>query len=274
MTNVLTTLKTKSHYWRQPTAIIFDWAGTLVDSGSRSPIIAFQSALHKHGLVVPTSDIAKHMGMGKRAHLEHIFKSMGLTPKSRDVDRIYADYQAEQLELLKMPEFTQPLRRVESTLKYLQTKYDIQLGLTTGFNDLMHKQIIKTLTDNGSELPKLLNPNLCIPTESPIRGRPYPDALRAIKRRLHLDPMREASQVWKIDDTRVGLEEGLYAKCTSIGVYQHSNYNDSTLHKIMSSPLEVNKYQTHVDGVAEELNNAHLLLPSVADLPWAIERYI
>ena len=53
-------------------AVIFDWAGTTVDYGSRAPIVAFQQAFANVGIEITEAEIRKDMGLDKYTHIHKI----------------------------------------------------------------------------------------------------------------------------------------------------------------------------------------------------------
>ena len=55
-------------------AVIFDWAGTLVDFGSLAPLLSMKRVFEEAGVTVSEGDIRVAMGLGK---LDHI-KAVGL----------------------------------------------------------------------------------------------------------------------------------------------------------------------------------------------------
>ena len=57
-------------------AVIFDWAGTIVDHGSRAPLEAFRRIFEEIDLELTDEEIRGPMGLGKR---EHIAALLGLT---------------------------------------------------------------------------------------------------------------------------------------------------------------------------------------------------
>ena len=50
-------------------AIILDWAGTVVDHGSRAPMGAFVKAFAHFGVTISIADARGPMGMAKRDHI-------------------------------------------------------------------------------------------------------------------------------------------------------------------------------------------------------------
>ncbi len=53
-------------------AVIFDWAGTMVDYGSRAPAIVFQEIFKQEGVEISPGQAREPMGMAKREHIAAI----------------------------------------------------------------------------------------------------------------------------------------------------------------------------------------------------------
>ena len=53
-------------------AIVFDWAGTMIDHGSRAPAIVFQEIFHQQGIEITVDQAREPMGMAKREHIAAI----------------------------------------------------------------------------------------------------------------------------------------------------------------------------------------------------------
>jgi phosphonoacetaldehyde hydrolase len=49
--------------------VVFDWAGTTVDHGSRAPVAAFVRAFAGHGVEVTPDEARGPMGLHKRDHI-------------------------------------------------------------------------------------------------------------------------------------------------------------------------------------------------------------
>lgn len=53
-------------------AAILDWAGTVVDHGSRAPMDAFVRAFAEFGVAISIADARGPMGMAKRDHIRMV----------------------------------------------------------------------------------------------------------------------------------------------------------------------------------------------------------
>ncbi|CAJ1225903.1 hypothetical protein [Lactiplantibacillus xiangfangensis] len=80
-------------------AVIFDWAGTTIDYGSRAPIVAFQKAFDNVGITITEAEIRQDMGLDKYTHICKIINlpavqndwqaRFQVLPSSDDCDRIF-----------------------------------------------------------------------------------------------------------------------------------------------------------------------------------------
>src|ERR1700739_1585743 len=89
----------------QPTlqAVIFDWAGTIVDPGSRAPMGAFVKAFASFGVDISIADARGPMGMAKRDHIRMVGQAPAVAASWRsrhgpdfneaDVDAIFAVFE-------------------------------------------------------------------------------------------------------------------------------------------------------------------------------------
>ena len=89
-------------------AVIFDWAGTLVDFGSLAPTQIFVEAFAEFDVQVSIEEARGPMGMGKWDHIrtlcnqpqvaERYRQAFGRTPTDDDVTAIYQRFMPLQIE--------------------------------------------------------------------------------------------------------------------------------------------------------------------------------
>ena len=80
-------------------AVIFDWAGTLVDYGSRAPMGAFVETFAEFGVAIRIEEARGPMGMAKRPHIATLCAlprvraawatRHGRAPDESDIDALY-----------------------------------------------------------------------------------------------------------------------------------------------------------------------------------------
>jgi phosphonoacetaldehyde hydrolase len=54
--------------------VVFDWAGTLVDFGSRAPLTAFLETFAKHNLMLTVPQVRGPMGLAKYDHVRTLLE--------------------------------------------------------------------------------------------------------------------------------------------------------------------------------------------------------
>jgi phosphonoacetaldehyde hydrolase len=80
-------------------AVIFDWAGTVVDYGSLAPMGAFVETFEQFGVSITIDEARGPMGMAKRPHIAALMAlprisrawadKYGHAPREADIDAVY-----------------------------------------------------------------------------------------------------------------------------------------------------------------------------------------
>ena len=80
-------------------AVIFDISGTVLDYGSRGPVVAFVELFSRHGVAVTEAEARGPMGAHKKDHIwtilsdvsmgERWTRANGAAPTRDDLDRLY-----------------------------------------------------------------------------------------------------------------------------------------------------------------------------------------
>ena len=80
-------------------AVIFDWAGTIVDYGSLAPMGAFVETFAEFGVAISIDEARGPMGMAKRPHIAALVslpriaeawkQKHGHPPTDKDIDALY-----------------------------------------------------------------------------------------------------------------------------------------------------------------------------------------
>src|SRR5262245_5820922 len=91
-------------------AILFDWAGTTVDYGSRAPTSVFLRIFERRGVNITVPEARGPMGMAKREHIATVLalprvtaewaKVHGRAPVDGDVQAMYDEFLPLQKETL------------------------------------------------------------------------------------------------------------------------------------------------------------------------------
>jgi len=200
-------------------AVICDWAGTMVDFGSLSPVAAFKEAFGRHGFEVSFDEIRAHMGMLKLDHTrailestkERFFLHFGFHPTEIDAKAIYHHFEPALFHSLK--EHSKPIRGAVEFADALKQK-GIKLGSTTGYTCSMMEVVLNEAAKEGYRPECYVCPSTYLP------GRPNPFMIYKNAIELEVFPL---SSIVKIGDTLSDIREGLNAGCWSIGVAMSGN---------------------------------------------------
>ena len=121
-------------------AILFDWAGTTVDHGSRAPVEVFLEVFRRAGVEISAAEARGPMGRAKRDHLETLLAlpriaeawrfRHGRPAVAADVDCLYADFlPLQSLVLERHAEVIAGVPEVVSECR----KRGLKIGATTGY---------------------------------------------------------------------------------------------------------------------------------------------
>lgn len=251
-------------------AIIFDWAGTLVDYGSCAPPGAFVAAFAEHGVTVTQDQARAPMGMAKREHIAAILNTpevleawrarYGQAPDEHAIELIYQSFLPLQLHCIER--YSAVIPGVVQAVQRLQCR-GIKIGSSTGYTRELMQRVLPIAEREGLRIEVVL-------TASDIdRGRPAPWLIFENARRLGVYPM---SRVVKVDDTVAGIEAGRNAGVWCVGVSRTGNLVGLDQDAFASLAPE---QQTELVGSASRRlfdAGAHVVIESVADCDAAIER--
>ena len=207
---------------------IFDLGGTLVDKYSMTPMLAFKRTFEKYKIHLKPKDIYRDMGIEKSEHISKILdfdnskaiwnERYNRSPNSQDVSKLFKEFRDHQRTLVKnhmtiLPE-TQPV------IKELR-RSGVKIAVNTGFDQDTMIAVLEKLNRYGI-YPDASLSSTCMP----IPGRPDPSMIYELMKRCDVQDPKE---VVKIDDTPVGIKEGINARCHTIGVARwsaHMGVND------------------------------------------------
>lgn len=251
-------------------AVIFDWAGTVVDYGSRAPVMAVMRAFSAHDVPVTMDEARGPMGMSKREHLQAMMAMPrirqawqavhGDEPVEQAVDRLYTGFLQTQAGLLL--EHADLIPGCQEMIAELRRRR-LKVGSSTGYTKELMDVLAPAVHEQG------FTPDAMVCATDVPQGRPAPWECLENARRLQVFPMQS---VVKVDDTTVGVEAGLNAGMWAVGIARSGNLvglSQTELERL--SPAE---QQSRVQSAYEQLYavGAHLVVDSVADLPAALDR--
>lgn len=202
-------------------AVIFDWAGTMVDFGCMAPVHALVEVFDAEGVALSEAEARADMGKAKRDHLAAILanpdvaarwlKRFGSPSGEADIDRVYAKLEpAMAAAAAKASELIPGAAECFAEL----TRLGIRIGSGSGYTPQMMAAIRESAARQGYQ------PEVVICSGDTPSGRPAPLMTWAALIQLDAWP---ASHCIKVDDAPVGIAEGRNAGCWTVGIAASGN---------------------------------------------------
>ena len=247
-------------------AVIFDWAGTLVDFGSLAPTQIFVEAFASFGITITLAQARGPMGLSKWDHIHQLLQDesiaaqwqtvFGRTPTNEDVDAIYARFMP--LQIAKVGEFSAPIAGAVQTLQWLRAQ-GLKVGSCSGYPREVLNQLLPQAEGAG------LKPDYVVAgDELEAGGRPGPFMALANVLALGIGDVRACV---KVDDTVPGIEEGLRAGMWTVGLSLSGNEVGYSVQEFASAPEQEVEARVAVAEAKLKKAGAHYVVRSVADLP-------
>ena len=250
-------------------AVVFDWAGTILDFGSCAPMGAFVKLFAQFGIDITIDEARAPMGMAKWDHI----KALGTQPRiaaqwaarhghafsDADVDRLYEVF--TPMNAASVRDYTDFIPGALEAVHAARER-GLKIGSTTGYNRPI-MDVVTPIAAAGGYVPDNL---VC--AGDLAAGRPSPLMMYRCFADLGVWPPHA---VVKVDDTGVGLQEGLNAGTWAVGVSVSGNVNGLTLAEWQA--LDADSQQARRARATAELQaaGAHYVIDSVADLPNVLE---
>ena len=202
-------------------AVVFDWAGTMVDFGCMAPVEALIEVFAAEG--VPISDVEARRDMGKAKH-DHLTAIManpavatrwqaqkGAAASVADIERIYRNLVPAMTAAAARASILIPgAAETAAALAALGVK----IGSGTGYTREMMAGILAAAAKQGYA------PEAVVCAGETPSGRPAP--LMTWKALIALDAWPARACI-KVDDAAVGIEEGRLAGCWTVGLSASGN---------------------------------------------------
>lgn len=246
-------------------AVIFDWAGTTVDFGSLAPICAFQRLFKANGVDITIAEAREPMGTEKREHITRLtqmpriasawLEKYGQAVTEMDIDRLYEEFVPYQIEAIQ--ERAHLIPGAKEVIRGLQAE-GVKIGSNTGYN----RQMLSALSPMAANYGYRPDSSVC--SEDAPLGRPAPamSLLNAVQLGVG-----SVAHCVKVDDTTMGVEEGVNAGMWSVGVAISGNETGLDLEDWQGLPEE--QQQAYREKATMKLNSAgaHYVIDTVEDLP-------
>ncbi len=255
---------------QQVRAAIFDWAGTMVDYGSRAPATVFQEIFRREGVDITPAQAREPMGMAKREHIATITRMPDVDARWKskfsksaddgDVDRMYEKFLPLQKEVLA--DHGDMIPGAIETFQWC-LENNIRVGSSTGYTRELMEVVVPVAAAAGYK------PEVVLCAEDAPAGRPAPWLIFECMKRLNVYP---ASHVVKVDDTVVGIEAGINAGTWTIGITQTGNLVG--LSESEFAALDAVEQEKLISDAEHRMKQAgaHFVISGVAELPGTIEK--
>ena len=245
-------------------AVIFDWAGTMVDFGCMAPVDALIEAFAAQDVAISAADARRDMGRAKHDHVMAILEAPGVAgawlsakgapPSPADGDVIY-----QALEPLMEAAATRCAKLIPggAAVAARLSALGVRIGSGTGYTRQMMSGILPRAAAQG------YTPEVVVCAGETPSGRPAP--LMTWKALIALDAWPAQACV-KIDDATVGIEEGRLAGCWTIGLAGSGNGVGLNLedYRALAEPDR----RGRVAAAAEQLKSAgaDYVIETIADI--------
>jgi len=252
-------------------AVIFDWAGTLVDFGSLAPTQIFVESFATFGIAITLEQARGPMGLSKWNHIHQLLgeasiatqwqQRFGRPPSDEDVDAIYARFMPMQIE--KVGEFSAPIDGAVEVLRTLREK-GLKIGSCSGYPRVVLDRLLPQAESAG------IKPDHVVAGDDlPAGARPGPFMALANVLALGIGDVRACV---KVDDTVPGIEEGRRAGMWAVGLSLSGNEVGYAPQEYARVPEA--QVQARIAAAEAKLKGAgaHHVVRSVADLPAVLIR--
>jgi phosphonoacetaldehyde hydrolase len=245
-------------------AIIFDWAGTTVDFGSRAPMGAFVKLFESEGVQMTISQARIPMGINKWDHINALLnlpeiqsqwmRIHGGSHTSADVDRLLEIF--VPMNKVSIRECDQLIPGIAELTKTLRER-QIKIGSTTGYTKELLDILLPIAKEQGYQADALSYSG-----DTPL-GRPSPQMMHKCAEQLGLfNPL----SFIKVDDTLPGIEEGKAFGCWTVGVAVSGNALGLSLEELNALPKEESENLKNLARMKMQEMQPDYVIDSVADL--------
>jgi phosphonoacetaldehyde hydrolase len=203
-------------------AVIFDLSGTVLDYGSRGPVVAFIELFARYGVEVTAADARRPMGAHKRDHIWAMLsdpavaarweKARGEKPTRELLEKLYVEFAPLQVEVLKR--HSEVIPGVAEIVENLRQR-GIKLASTTGFDMTMMDGLMAEARRGGFTPDLFVCPDLV-----GSKGRPAPWMAFYAAQKLDVYPMKT---IIKVGDTVADIAEARAAGMWAVSVVRSGN---------------------------------------------------
>ena len=245
-------------------AVVFDWAGTILDFGSCAPMGAFVRLFEKFGVDLTIDEARGPMGMAKWDHIQVLGnlpriaaqweRVHGKPFSDADVDHLYEVF--TPMNAAVVADFADFIPGAVQMVDTLRAR-GLKIGSTTGYNRPI-MEVVTPIAAAGGYVPDNL---VC--AGDLAAGRPSPLMMYRTFADIGVWP---PSSVVKVDDTGVGIEEGLNAGTWTVGLAVSGNAVGLPLAQWEALDTAKQEALRQIATAKLKAAGAHYVIDSVADL--------
>ncbi len=250
-------------------AVVFDWAGTIVDFGSLAPMGAFVRLFANHGIQISIAQARVPMGLPKLAHIA----ALGAMPE------IAAQWQLAKGRSFSAQDATALLQEfvpmsAASAMEHSDfipgfldsyawlLEQGIGVATTTGYTRFIMEPLLAKALQAG------FAPLRTICCDDVAHSRPSPLGMQECMSTLGLSG--QGAFVVKVDDTVPGLQEGINAGCWTVGVAASGNALGWSWDQWVHASEDEREHALEDARRTLREAGAHVVVDSVADLHAAL----
>ncbi|WP_420332694.1 phosphonoacetaldehyde hydrolase [Roseibium sp.] len=251
-------------------AVVFDWAGTMIDFGSFAPMGVFVKAFEEFGISASIEQARGPMGKPKWDHIRDMMddpdiaaqwtEKYGAAPTDADVDKVYDIFVPMNEKVVA--DFADLVPGAAKMVRTLRAR-GLKIGSTTGYTRSIMANVLPRAAEQGYA------PDNLVCSDDLPEGRPGP--LGMYKCFIDLVAYPPAAVI-KVDDTEPGIAEGVAAGCVTVGLALSGNYAGKTPEELaLLSDAEVDLLRQRATAKLKAAGADHVI-DTVADLVTLIDR--
>jgi phosphonoacetaldehyde hydrolase len=250
-------------------AVVFDWAGTMIDFGCRAPATALRRVFADSGVEIAAAEARADMGKAKRDHIRALLALPRVAGAWREVHGVAAD----ESDVSRLHDAVEPMMRAAARdcaqlipgaadLAARLRAAGVRIGSSTGYTRAMMADILPLAAEQGYA------PDVVVCAGETLEGRPSP--LMMWKALVELGAWPAQACV-KVDDAVVGIGEGLAAGAWTVGLSASGNGVGLSREALDLLPPPERVQRIAASAQALRAAGAHYVVETVAELGPVLE---
>lgn len=250
------------------TAVVFDWAGTIVDYGCCAPTKAFMNLFSEQNVPITAEEVRQFMGLHKRDHIKGIlglprvsesWKRIKKTePNERDMEELFHQFVPLQIQELEKTKLIPGTKKTVEACRNMGLK----IGTCTGYTKVMMDALAHAAQREGFQ------PDAIVCSDEVPQGRPSPFMCFENAVRLGVYPMHS---MLKVGDTPEDIKEGLNAGMWTVGLARTGNLLGLTQQEDEQLSDDDRNYRLKQARATLASAQAHFVVDSVDDILLVID---